>query len=95
MVGEECLTLTQMISQMDLALIDEINVQSKKSGNHIAVDGEPIAEHSGQHLYIFTLQDPWEPQDDAPVKINIRGVQEIKGLVVTSTGTTTTCLRGI
>src|SRR5690348_15873688 len=79
-----------MLSQMDLALIDEINAQSKKSGHHIAVDGELIAEQSGQHLYIFTLQDPWEPQDDAPVKINIGGAQGLKGLVVTSTGTTIT-----
>jgi len=55
-----------MLNQMDLALTDEINAQGKKSGNHIAVDGELIAEQSGQHLYIFTLQDPWEPQDDAP-----------------------------
>jgi len=79
-----------MLNQMDLALTDEINAQGKKSGNHIAVDGELIAEQSGQHLYIFTLQDPWEPQDDAPVKINIGGAHAIKGLVVTSTGTTIT-----
>lgn len=90
MIEAETLTLAQMLSQMDLALTDEINAQSKKSGNHIAVDGELIAEHSGQHLYIFTLQDPWEPQDDAPVKINIGGAQAIKGSVVTSTGTTIT-----
>jgi len=86
----ENLTLAQMLSQMDYALNDEINAQDKKSGNHIAVDGELIAEQSGQHLYIFTLQDPWEPQDDTPVRINIDGTQAIKGLVVASTGTTIT-----
>lgn len=90
MIDAETLTLAQMLSQMDLALTDEINAQGKKSGNHIAVDGELIAEQSGQHLYSFTLQDSWEPQDDAPVKINTSGAQGIKGLVVTSTGTTIT-----
>lgn len=89
-IDAETLTLTQMLSQMNLALTDEINAQGKKSGNHVAVDGELIAEQSGQHLYIFTLQDPWEPQDDAPVKINTGGAQGIKGLVVTSTGATIT-----
>jgi hypothetical protein len=89
-IDAETLTLGQMLSQMDLALTDEINAQGKKSGNHIAVDGELIAEQSGHHLYIFTLQDPWEPQDDTPVKINFRGAQEINGAIVTSTATTIT-----
>jgi hypothetical protein len=89
-IDEETLTLAQMLSQMDLALVDEINAQSKKPGNHVAVDGELIAEYSGQYLYIFMLQDSWEPQDDTPVKIKLHGAQEIKGLIVTSTGTTIT-----
>src|SRR5437660_7627477 len=89
-MDEETLTLAQMLSQMDLALIDEINAQGKKSGNHIAVDGELTTEQRGQHLSIFTLQDPWEPQDDAPVKITIGGTHGIKGSIVTSTGATIT-----
>ena len=84
------LTLAQMLEQMDSALLDEIKVQRKKSGSHIAVDGSLITKQTGQYLYIFILQDSWEPQDDTPFKINFGGSQEIKGTIVTSTGTTIT-----
>lgn len=86
MMDEESLTL----EQMDIALLDEIKVQRKKSSSHIAVDGSLITKQTGQYLYIFILQDSWEPQDDTPFKSNFGGSQEIKGTIGPSTGTTIT-----
>jgi hypothetical protein len=84
-------TLAQMLSEMDSALADEIKKQStKRTADHVAVDGKLIAEESGRYVYAFSLQDPWEPEDDTPVRVKISGSPAIRGAIVTSTGTTIT-----
>ena len=81
-------TLAQMLSEMDSTLADEIKKQStKRTADHVAVDGKLIAEENGRYVYAFSLQDPWEPEDDTPVRVKISGSPAIRGAIVTSTGT--------
>lgn len=82
--------LAQMLSEMDQALTDEIEHQSQspfKRVKHSAVDGKLLSEGNGQYIYQFTLTEPWEPQDEAPLSIANAAMQGIKCTVVTSTGT--------
>lgn len=78
MISEALLTLPQMLAQMDIALVDEIKAQSRKSGTHVAVNGIFVAEQSRQYLYTFTLLDPWEPQDDTPLKSNLAVLKKFR-----------------
>ncbi len=81
-------TLAQILGEMDTALADEIKAQStKRSADHVAVDGKLVAEESGRYVYVFSLQDPWEPEDDTPVRVRISGIPAIRGTIVSSTGT--------
>jgi len=83
--------LQQILSEMDTALADEIKAQSsRKSADHIAIDGKLVAEESGHYVYSFSLKDPWEPEDDTPIRIKISSTPSVKGTIVTSTGTTIT-----
>jgi DNA replication protein DnaC len=84
------LTLEEMLGSMDLALSDELKAQSKRPAQHVAINGTLLSEQSGLFIYVFTLCDPWEPQDDTPLKIKINRTQELRGTIVTSTGTTIT-----
>lgn len=85
---EAPLTLAQMLSEMDEALAYEIKAQSStKSSKRTAIDGKQLSEQNGLYLYEFSLPTPWEPQDDTPLSINIKGAKNIKGTIVTSTGT--------
>lgn len=78
--------LQQILSEMDLALADEINSQqTKKTAKRIAVDGKPISEQSNQYLYTFSLEEPWEPQDETPLTIRIPG-DTLKATLVNSRG---------
>ena len=90
MISVAHLTLQEMLGSMDIALSDELKEQSKRPADHIAINGTLLSEQSGQFIYVFTLCDPWEPQDDTPLKIKINRTQELKGTIVTSTGTTIT-----
>lgn len=84
-------TLAQVLSEMDSALADEIKAQStKRKADHVAVDGKLLAEESGRYVYVFSLQEPWEPEDDTPVRIRISGSPATRGTIVSSTGTTIT-----
>ncbi len=84
-------SLEQMCSEMDAALDAELEAQKfNKSVKHIAVNGKLLAEQNGYYLYVFSLNDPWEPEDETPVSINVNNIPSIKATVVTSTGTTIT-----
>ncbi len=78
--------LQQIISEMDLALADEINSQqTKKTAKRMAVDGKLLSEQSNQYLYVFSLEEPWEPQDETPLTIRIPG-DTLKATLVNSRG---------
>lgn len=84
------LTHPQMIHEMQQAIAEEIKEAGQKAYKHTATNGKETSNQPGQHIYIFTLSELWEPQDDMPLKIKFSGSQDIKGTVVTSTGTTIT-----
>lgn len=77
---------------MDKAL--EIEIEAKeKSGNsrpHIAVDGQSYGELNGFYLYQYSLNEPWTPEDDTPVEVQIQGNLPINATIVSSTGTVIT-----
>lgn len=82
-----------MLHEMDEALAFEIKVQesTNKSGRHIAVNGKPVEEKNDLlHLYEFSLEDPWETQDDAPIKVLINTNQIVRATIVRSNGLTIT-----
>lgn len=82
------LTRELMLREMDQALADEIDKQSPSNrAHHTATDGQLITHENGQYIYTFTLDEPWDPQDDAQLKVtNTRG-KEIKCSVVNARGT--------
>lgn len=80
-----------MLKEMDTALQDEIQAQSKdKDFKHSAVNGFLQSEQNGHYLYQFTLESPWEPEDGAPLQIEINNFPTIKCSVVASNGITIT-----
>lgn len=84
-------TLSQMLKEMDQALQDEIQAQRKdKNYKNSAVNGFLISEQSGHYVYQFTLESPWEPEEDAFLKIEIRGFPTITCSVVSANGITIT-----
>lgn len=82
----------QMLSEMDKAL--EIEIEAKeKSGNsrpHIAVDGQPCGDLNGFYLYQYSLNEPWTPEDDTPVEVQIQSNLPVNATIVSSTGTVIT-----
>ncbi len=88
--SDKILTLPQMIQQMRVAIREEIKETKRKAYKHTASNGKVLADKPGEHTYIFTLSESWEPQDDTPLKIKFSGLQDIKGTLVNSTGTTIT-----
>jgi len=90
-INAETSRLQQILSEMDAALADEIKAQSsRKSAEHVAVDGKLLAEESGHYIYSFSLKDSWEPEDDTPISIKVSSAPSLKGTIVTSTGSTIT-----
>lgn len=82
--------LQQMLNEMDHALTEEIKAQKNKtSSRKVAFDGKPLSEQSNHYLYTFSLDEPWEPQDDTPVTIKIQG-SLVKATLVNSKGMTIT-----
>lgn len=84
------LTHPQMIQEMKTAIQEEIKETKQKGYKHIASDGKILSNQPGSYIYIFTLSEPWEPQDDASLKITLSGSRDIKGTLVNSTGATIT-----
>ena len=86
-------TLPQMLSEMDMAIGDEINEVNKRSSTrsgYTATDGNLLSEEGKLHIYQFSLEVSWEPQDDTPIKVVISGLPEIHATIVTSNGTVIT-----
>lgn len=91
MIGEASLALPHMLQAMDVALADEVNEQRKRqSVRHSAVNGHLLSENNRRYFYEFSLDSPWEPEDEASVVVKFGGTtgQEIKASIVTSTGVT-------
>lgn len=84
------LTTSQMVNEMQEAIEAEIKAAKKNPHKYSASDGKLLSDQAGQNIYIFTLSESWEPQDDARLKITFNGSQDIKGTVVNSTGSTIT-----
>jgi hypothetical protein len=80
-------TLSEIIHEMDKALEDEIKFQqSNNPPKYIAINGKRLSEQSSHYLYEFSLEAPWEPQDDTPLEVRINSTKRIKGTLVTSQG---------
>jgi hypothetical protein len=57
-------TLLQMLSEMDQALVDELEKQQRfRQVKHRAVDGKLVTEENGRYIYQFRLLEPWDPRD--------------------------------
>lgn len=80
-------TLLQMIQEMKIAIREEIKETKQKAYKHTASNGKVLSDKPGEHIYLFTLSEPWEPQDDTSLKIKLGGLQDIKGTLVNATGT--------
>jgi len=90
-VQSEPLDIQSMLVEMNQALADEVVKQSNyKQIKYTAIDGMLVSEGNGQYIYQFTLTEPWEPQDDAPLTIANKPTQKNNCTVVTSKGTTIT-----
>ena len=81
-------TLSQMLSEMDQALVDELEKQQRfRQVKHRAVDGKLVTEENGRYIYQFTLLEPWEPKDnDARLVLVNEAGQEIRCEVGTANG---------
>jgi len=91
MVGKPPLTLQQMLQAMDIGLADEIKEQQKhKSVRYSAINGHLISENNRRYIYDFSLETPWDPEDDTTIMVKFGGTtgQEIKASIVNSVGTT-------
>lgn len=84
------LPLTQTLTEMDIALAAEIKAQESGEKSHKATDGKLVGEQPGLYLYSFSLEEPWEADDDTPISIETSNGQSINGTVVASNGTTIT-----
>lgn len=82
------LTHEQILIEMDRALADEIAKQSNlNSAHHTATNGKLVTNGNGQYIYTFTLDEPWDPQDEAPLRIAHANGKEIKCSIVNARGT--------
>jgi hypothetical protein len=91
MIGEVSLTLQQMLQAMDLGLADEIiELQKHKSARHSAINGHLISENNRRYIYEFSLETPWDPEDDTTIVVKFGGTtgQEIRASIINSTGAT-------
>jgi hypothetical protein len=75
-----------MLNEMDRAIAAELEVTKRSTKGHVATDGQFIGEVGGNHLYSFQLEEPWEPQENAPLRVVVMGQSDIDSSVVTSTG---------
>ena len=89
MIDEVSLPLQQMREAMDRGLVDEIKVQ-KQNVHHTALNGHLISENNRRYIYEFTLEMPWDPEDDITVVVKFEGTvdQDIKATIINSTGIT-------
>ena len=71
-------------------MLNHIKQSNYKQIKHTAIDGTLISEGNGQYIYQFTLTEPREPQDDAPLTVANNTTQKNNCTVVTSKGTTIT-----
>ena len=87
-VADHTLSLPHMLHEMDIALAAEIKAQENTKGKkHLVVDGKFLGEQNGLYLYKFSFKDePWETDDDIPVKVLVRNSKIIKANIVKSTG---------
>lgn len=77
-----------MLREMDEALGAELDKVVRTTRGHRAIDGHSLGNAEGQAHYTFTLPEPWEPADDAPIIVKwFAHTQGIEGTVITSTGT--------
>ncbi len=91
MIGEASLTLQQMLQAMDNGLADEIKeMQKHKSARYVAVNGHLTSENNKRYIYEFSLETPWDPEDDTTVVVKFGGTagQDTKASVVNSAGAT-------
>src|SRR5579872_7299290 len=86
----QVLSLKQMLHEVDLALAAEIKAQESGEKSHKATDGKLVGEQPGLYLYSFSLEEPWEADDDTPISIETGNGQSINGTVVASNGITIT-----
>ncbi|HKV83291.1 MAG TPA: AAA domain-containing protein, partial [Ktedonobacterales bacterium] len=80
--------LVAMLRDMKTALSDEIDQihRRERETRRKATNGTLLASQSGQYIYAFDLDQPWEPADDATIKIVLSDGTRIDGSVVNSTG---------
>ena len=82
-------TLVAMLRAMDAAIEVELEFVRRYTGGrgHVAVDGVAVGNSGGQFLYVFDLKEPWEPQDDAPIRVKLEPpARHLDASIVTSTG---------
>ncbi|MGZ3601032.1 MAG: AAA domain-containing protein [Ktedonobacterales bacterium] len=80
-----------MLSEMDVAIADEIaEIERYNRRQRIATNGQLISEAGGHFTYSFSLDEPWEPEDDTPVTIKLQNSSSIRASIVTASGTTLT-----
>src|SRR5712692_4372717 len=84
----QVLTLKQMLHDMTLAIDAEIKAQESGDKSHKATNGKLVGEQPGLYLYSFSLEEPWEADDDTPISIEASNGQSINGTVVASSGIT-------
>jgi len=81
------LAISAMRREMDQALADELVAVEKKTrsrySGYNAENGELIGIVEGMHLYRFTLNDLWEPQEDTPLQVKLSGNRNIPATIVT------------
>jgi len=68
----QVLTLKQMLHDMTLAIDAEIKAQESGEKSHSASNGKLVGEQPGLYLYSFSLEEPWEADDDTPISIEAK-----------------------
>ena len=89
MIGEASIVLQQILQAMDIGLADEIKERQKfKSVRYSAINGRPLSESNRRYIYEFSLEIPWDPEDDTNVTIKFSSTagQDIKASIVNSAG---------
>jgi phosphatidylserine/phosphatidylglycerophosphate/cardiolipin synthase-like enzyme len=86
-------SLKQMLAEMDQALEEKIKTESLTSNAKpkVAFDGKPLAQQSNYYLYTFSLDEPWEEQDETPLTIQIPNqIERVNATLVNAGGMTLT-----
>lgn len=80
--------LAATLREMKTALGDEIDAirRREKETRRKATNGTLLTSQNGQYIYAFDLDEPWEPADDAVIKIILPDGKRIEGSVVNSSG---------